>query len=257
MELGEPRASGCGLGKHAVDFVWLLRGELFVLRTSWFWYVVQVSFVPLSYVVFLWLLVGRRDPSAMLFAVTGSWVVTISLGAMLSLGQHLGALKDRHAYEYYATLPISKAVFIAAVTTRGVLLSLPSLVVVMLVGRLAFGFAIPPAAVAILALSAYSMAGAGAVIGFWSPTAQVASLATQVLQTVITLLAPVFVPADSLPLPLRFTSWLWPTTHAALALRAVVADAPLAAYWPSVAALGAYVVVSVVLIPRRLEWRSR
>jgi len=243
--------------KHCVDFVWLLRGELFLLRATWFWYVVQVSFVPLSTLVFLWLLVGRAHPEAMLFAVTGSWVVTISMGAMLSLGQHLGALKDQHAYEYFATLPISKAVFIAAVTTRGVLLSLPSLIIVMLVGRVIFGFAVPPGGVVIVVLSAYAMAGMGAVIGFWSPTAMVASLATQVLQTVITLLAPVYLPADALPGPLRVTSLLWPTTHAALALRAVMIGAPFAAYWSSVAVLAGYAFVSFVVIPRRLEWRRR
>jgi ABC-2 type transport system permease protein len=81
-------------------------------------------------------------------------------------------------------------------------------------------------------------------------------MATQVLQTVIILLAPVFVPVDALPRPLQVTSLVWPTTHAALALRATMGGAPLAVYWPSVAALVALAVVSLALIPRKLEWRS-
>ena len=176
---------------------------------------------------------------------------------MLSLGQHLGALKDQHAYEYYATLPVSRAAFIAAVTTRGVLLSLPSLLVVMACSHFAYGFAVGPPAVAVLVLSAYAMSGLGAVIGFWSPNGRAASLATQVLQTVITLLAPIFVPLEDLPPALRAVSLVWPTTHAALALRATMAGGALADAAPSVAVLVTYAVVSLVLVPLKLHWRSR
>jgi ABC-2 type transport system permease protein len=176
---------------------------------------------------------------------------------MLSLGQHVGHLKDTHAYEYYATLPISKVVFIAAVTSRGVLLALPSLVVVMAISRYAFGFSVPPAGILILLLSAYAMSGFGAFIGFWSPTAQVASMATQVLQTIITLFAPVYMPLEGLPGPLRFASLLWPTTHAALAVRAAMAGEPLLAYWVSLTVLVGFAVVSLALVPLKLEWRSR
>ena len=244
------------LRKHARDFVWLLRSEFFILRHGWFWYVVQLALVPVAYLLFLWLLVGRQRPEAMLFAVTGSWVTSISMSTMLTLGQQIGSLKDAHAFEYYATLPISRSVFIAALSTRGVLLALPSLLIVMAVGHFAFGFTVPPAGIAVLVLSAYAMSGAGAWIGFWSPTAQVASMATQVLQTVITLLAPVFVPLEALPVPLQAASLVWPTTHAALALRAAMAGEAVATYWPSLAVLAALAVVSLALVPLKLEWRN-
>ncbi len=246
-----------GWRKPLRDFGWLLRSELFLLRSTWFWYVVQLAFVPVSTLAFLWLLVGRQRPEAMLFATTGSWVMTLSGGAMLSLGQHVGSLKDQHAYEYYATLPVAKGVFLAAVTTRGVLLALPSLLTVMVISALAFGIAVPPAGLAVLVLAAYAMSGFGAVIGFWRPSAQAASLATQGLQTVITLLAPVFVPPEALPPPLRATSLLWPTTYAALALRAAVTGAPPETFWSPVTALAAFAAVSLGLVPRKLDWRAR
>ena len=83
-----------------------------------------------------------------------------------------------------------------------------------------------------------------------------ASMATQVLQTVITLLAPVFVPPEALLVPLQAASLVWPTTHAALALRAAMAGEAVAAYWPSLAVLAALAVVSLALVPLKLEWRS-
>ncbi len=163
--------------KTARDFLWLLRGELFLLRESWYWYFVHSSFVSVSYFLFLWLLMGRQGQVDVTHLVVGSLVTGLSLGGMLSLGQHLGLLKELNAFDYYAALPISKAAFVAAVTTRGTLLALPSNVVVAVLATLFFDVSLPPATIPILLLSAYAMAGFGAVIGFWSPSAQVASLA--------------------------------------------------------------------------------
>ncbi len=239
------------------DFWWLLRSELFVLREQWYWYLVQASFVPLSYLLFLWLLVGSRDPDSMVFLVTGSLVTAISFAGMASLGQHLGMLKAYNAFEYYATLPISKAAFLAAVATRGMLLSLPSAALVLAVGHLAFGLPVRPLALVVLLLSAYALVGFGAVIGFWSPTVQVASLATQILQTVIIFFGPVYYPPESLPETLRWTARLWPTTYAAEAMRGAMRGEPIGEIWIPIAVLAGFVIASLVLVPMRLRWRSR
>lgn len=246
-----------GSAKALRDLWWLLRGELFLLREQWFWYVVQASFVPVSYLFFLWLLVGRRDPARMAYFVTGSLVMSLSFGGLISLGQHLGTLKADHAFEYYAALPIAKTVFIAAIATRGMLLSLPSAAVVIALGHVVFGLPTPPLGLAALLLSTYSMAGFGAAIGFWSPSAQVASLATQVLQTIIVFFGPIYYPVASLPTPLQWLARLWPTTYAAAALRGAVQGESLAQLWPSFALLVGFVVLSLVVAPMKLEWRSR
>lgn len=244
------------LGKHATDFVWLLRSELFILREAWFWYLLQASFVPLAYMVFMWLLLGREQARVMEFAVTGSLVMTFSFAGMLSLGQHLGWLKAQHAFEHYATLPISKTVFILAVTTRGTLLTLPSALTILLVGQLLFGISIPIAGFGVLLLAGYSLAGFGAFIGFWSPTAQVASLATQILQTVIIFFAPVYFPAEALPDPLRWSAAAWPTTYAAETLRAIASGATLLEVLPGLLALFGFAAVFTILAPTRLSWRA-
>ncbi len=243
--------------KQLRDFWWLLRGELFLLREEWFWYLVQSSFVPLSYLLFLWFLVGRQDPDRRAFFVSGSLVMSLSIGGMLSLGQHLGMLKAYNAFEYYAMLPISKPVFVAAITTRGMLLSLPSTLLVFALGHFLFGMSVPPTGFLILLLSAYAMAGFGTVIGFWSPTAQVASLATQILQTVIIFFGPIFYPLDSLPALLQWTARLWPTTYSADALRAAIRGEAASQLWPPILALLAFVILSLMLVPMRLDWRGR
>lgn len=242
--------------KTARDFLWLLRGELFLLRETWYWYLVHSSFVPISYFLFLWLVVGRQGRVDVTHLVVGSMVTGLSLGGMLSLGQHLGVLKERHAFDYYAALPTSKAAFVAAVTTRGTLLALPSNVVVAVLAMSFFDVRLPPATIPILLLSAYAMAGFGAVIGFWSPSAQVASLLTQILQTVIIFFAPVYYPAAVLPVFLRIIAFLWPTTHAATAIRAAILG-DTAAMYQSVAVLVGFCLVSLVLVPMKLDWRGK
>lgn len=253
----EAPAHASGPLKALRDFAWLLRAELFVLRETWFWYFVQSSFVSVSYFVFLWLLVGRQAQADVSYLVVGSLVMGLSFGGMLSLGQHLGFLKEVSAFDYYAALPISKAAFVAAVTTRGTLLALPAAAVTALLAAAFFGVSLPPVAVPILLLSAYAMSGFGAVIGFWSPSAQVASLLTQILQTVIVFFAPVYYPPAALPDPLRVVAHLWPTTHAATALHAAISGHTGPALYAPVLVLAAFCAVSLVLIPLRLDWRAR
>jgi len=183
-----------GPAKTLRDFVWLLRAELFVLREEWFWYLLQASFVSLSYLAFLWFLIGPEAPSVMQNLIVGSLVMSLSFSGMLSLGQHLGYLKELQAFDYYASLPISKGAFIAAVTTRGMLLSLPATLFIVILAAVFLKMQFTGLSVLVLLLSAYAMAGFGAVIGFYSPTAQVSSLLTQILQTVIIFFAPVYYP---------------------------------------------------------------
>ncbi len=246
-----------GLVKTLCDFFWLLRAELFVLREEWFWYLLQASFVSLSYLAFLWFLIGPQAPFAVENLIVGSLVMSLSFAGMLSLGQHIGYLKELQAFDYYAALPLSKGAFIAALTTRGMLLSLPA---TLLIGFLAVAFfqvQFTGLSVLVLFLSAYAMAGFGAVIGFYSPTAQVASLLTQILQTVIIFFAPVYYPPSVLPEPLRLLAYLWPTTHSALALKGSLGGELHPSTLVSISVLVLFCLVSLVLIPLRLDWRGR
>ncbi len=245
------------LEKHICDFWWLLRSQLFSLRLAWFWYLVQMTFVPLSFLAFLWFFVGQAQPEVMLFVLTGSLIMNISLGAMLSLGQHIGWLKEQNAYEYYASLPISKTVFLAALVTRGVLLSMPSAFLLFAMGVLFFDLFPNAGALLVLVLNAYAMSGLGAFIGFWSPTGQVANLATQIVQPLIVLFAPVYLPLEQLPLPLQVTSHFLPTSYAARALREALTGASLLELWPEILILASFTVISLVLVPYKLDWRAK
>lgn len=187
--------------------------------------------------------------------VVGSLVSGLSFGGMLSLGQELGSMKDQNAFEHYAALPISKGAFIAAVATRGMICSLPSAVIILLVGHYAFGSVLDPATFGILVVSGYALSGFGGIIGFASPTSQISSLITQVFQTVILSFGPVYITLSNLPRALNWFARLWPTTYAAEALRVTVRGGPeTAAITPTLVLIG-YTVVSFLVVPRLLSWR--
>jgi ABC-2 type transport system permease protein len=145
---------------------------------------------------------------------------------------------------------------LAALTTSGILLTLPSVLTVSLVGVFFFELRFPPLAVLVLILSAYAMSGLGAFIGFWSPTAQVAGIATQVIQALVILFAPVYIPFERLPHPLQVTAHLLPTTYAAQALREAVAGGTWLELWPEMLILFGFATISLGVIPLKLDWRG-
>lgn len=237
-----------------VTFALLLLGELFSLRLDWFWYLLQVSFVPLAhlfFVRFLW-----NDEQSAFYAVTGSLVATMSLSAMLSLGQYIGHLKQLNAYEHYAALPISPRTFVLAIATRGVILSLPAMLIVAFVGIILLDLRITLIEVLILLVGAYAMSGIGTLIGFLSPKGQTASLITQITQNIIIFLAPIYVPPDRLPVFLQYSAKLIPTVYIASSLRASLQGLPLTEILPDFGVLIAFAVTSMVLVPMGIKWRN-
>jgi ABC-2 type transport system permease protein len=247
-------ASASRRPRQFLVFALVLLSELFRLRVEWFWYLVQMSFFPVVMIGFIYFLWG--DPRAAQFAVTGSLVVTMSTAAMLSLGQHVGWLKDTNAYEHYAALPVGKGVFVLAIATRGVILAMPSVLTVALLGRLLLGVHLTALSILVLIVAAYAMSGIGAFIGFWSRDGRASGMTTQVVATAIIYLAPVYIPLERLPVALRFVAQFFPTTYAASALRAVGDAARTAELWRDVAVLGIFALVSLLLVPRRLDWRQ-
>ena len=243
--------------KLAREYWWLLHGQLHQLRLQWFWYVVMMSFVPLVTMAFLWFFTGR-SPEALLFIITGSITTALCTSAMLTLGQNIGYMKEPGSFEYYASFPISKPVFILALATRSVILSIPSSVILLLIGAFIFGVPMRPSPVTILIfiLAGYSLAGLGAFVGFLSRDGQTAGLVTQIIDPLIIFLAPVYIPGEHLPRFLQYTSRFIPTTYVANALRASVAGSVTSQTWLEIGLLVVWTVLTLWAASRKLAWRA-
>lgn len=246
------------LSRWCKAFLVLVWTQFFILRTGWFWYLVMMSLQPLTLLLFIRFLLGPSDNSIVLYLITGNIVLSLSLSSMLSLGQDLGWLKDDHAFDYYATLPVPKSALIVAIVTRSALLALPSIVIVLIFSVWFFDISLKPhpLILIVLLLGGYSLSGLGAIIGFYSPNGRIASLLTQIIQPIIIFLAPVFVPLDRLPKMLQFTSTLMPTTYVAQALRDCLIGQVGISTWSSTLVIAAITVVSFVFVERGLDWRG-
>ncbi len=240
------------------DFTWLLRGEMYTMRMQWFWYLFYMALNPVLNMFLLYMFGGRGNQTATMFAITGGLAQGLTISSMLTLGQNIGGLKDQNAYEHYATLPISKVTFLLAMATRAMIFSLPSFVIILVVGASSLGLPFHPSLLTIptVFLAGYSLAGLGAFIGFYSPTAQVASLATQVLAGVMFTLAPVYVSLNQLPSFLHSTAAIIPTTYVASALRSVLSGVITTRTWTDLAVLGAVTLGSLWLVLKKLDWRA-
>ncbi len=244
--------------KWSKAFLVLLWTQLFTLRTGWFWYLVMMSLQPLTLLLFIRFLMGPSNESITIYLITGNIVLSLSLSSMLSLGQDLGWLKDDHAFDYYATLPISRSALILAIVTRSVLLALPSIAILLILGTWLFNISLNPhpLTLIVLLLGGYSLSGLGAIIGFYSPNGRISSLLTQIIQPLIIFLSPVFVPLERLPKVLQLTSALIPTTYVAKALRDSLTGQVSFSTWISILVLVAISLVSFVFVEKGLDWRG-
>jgi len=239
------------------QFFWLLVSEMLVLRVHWLWYLVQMSINPLVFMVFLGFF-WATDTRSIVYVATGTAALALMTSSMLSLGQEIGYLKETQAYEHYAVLPISKLAFILALATKGMLLALPSAFITLLVASQVFSLhlSFSPATLLVMVLAGYSLAGLGAVIGFYSPNARVASLVTQLILPPMVYFAPVFVPAEKLPRIVASISVVMPTTYVASALRAVLRRSldPHALF--DIVVLLTITVVSLLVASAKVDWRA-
>jgi ABC-2 type transport system permease protein len=243
--------------KHLRDFAWLLLAESYRMRSMWFWYLIMMAMNPLLNMFLLYIFGARANPQATLFVISGSLASGLTIATMLSLGQEVGGLKDSHAFEHYATLPISKLSYVLAIATRAMVFGLPSFLIVLGVGWAGLGLPLHlgPILIPAVLLASYSLVGFGAFIGFYSRTGQVAGMATQVLAGVMTSLAPVFVSIDQLPAILRATAAFMPTTYVATIMRGALSGVVDAQVWTSFAVLAVFTVVMLWLVVRKLDWR--
>jgi len=247
------------LAKPLVDFWFLFLGQAFEIRTRWFWFIFQMTFVPVSFLLFLWLLIGRDDPAAMLYVITGNVTQGIAMSGMLSLGQEIGGMKDAQTFEFFASLPVSKLGFISAMLFRATVFTIPASVLVFVVGSLFFdlSFQFHPLLLLLIPLGGLSLSGLGALVGFYSPNGKVAGLATQVLNPIIVFLAPVFIAREALPPLLDTTSSFIPTTYLAEALRDCVTGTVGPQTYLAILVLGGFAIVSLWLVAAKVDWRAR
>lgn len=200
---------------------------------------------------------GSREPELGRYFVSGAAVMSlVTLGVMM-VAQDMAQSRRNGAILYYASLPISKTAFILAVVTGNGMAAIPGMIITLLVGSWYFGFsvALNPLMLAVVPLSAVSLAGVGAAIGLGIPNWRVAGLVAQATMFFIMFFAPVMIPLERLPAVLQYTGMVLPPTYAAQAFRAALQPEITAMLLRDIAILAVFGLGSLAIVARTLKWR--
>ena len=231
----------------------IFKVALLDIRNEWSWYLLLMIVNPMAILLFLHFVLG--DAIDFVSYITGTIVMTFGTGVFLSLGQIFALYKVTNALDYYLSFPLSKLEIILSLVFRNIVLSLPSIVVILGIGTFLFEVDVYlglPFFIALLLIS-LSLAALGVMVGISSKNMQVASIITQILVPIFTYIAPVFIPQTALPIPLLYISYFIPTTYAANALRTAMKTNSFSIDF---VILTFFVFISLIIVSRKLDWRN-
>ncbi|MEO3814905.1 ATP-binding cassette domain-containing protein [Sphaerisporangium sp. B11E5] len=227
-------------------------------RTTWAWTALFGVVMPLAMVFGMTKIgTGLTDRESLLYIISGATVFALATENVNNLAQRVGMLKAEGTIIYYASLPISKVSFISALMLSRLLLITPGLVTPMVAGALMYDLDLAPSALMLLVLplAALSMASLGMMIGSLFARVDVIAIVTNILVFALLLIAPVMIPSDALPAPLRAVGWLLPPTYAADALRRSMAGDLGLALTTDLVVLAGMALLGLTVSARWLRWR--
>ena len=246
-----------------VQPAWTQLGTLFLVelsnwRWSWTTMLLRGTITPLLSLVALGVFARDLGREAVLYVVTGNVVVGLLFGAMDAVHSHVTFLRFDGAMDYFATLPISKHLWILAMTAAFQLISLPSLCITMLVGPPLLDLTVHPSLLLlpIIPLCALSLSGVGALLGLVGRTRSESHNLGFLLTLVMTGLGPVLIPPDRLPRAMRLFGYLVPSTYAASAVRqTLVGPVTIRLALDAVVMLGV-TTASLWWVGQKMTWRA-
>ncbi|MDE0631869.1 MAG: ABC transporter permease [Caldilineaceae bacterium] len=237
--------------------------DLFLIELSnwrWGWRNLALTgtVLPLFGILLLGSFARELGAYALSFVLVGNLVMALLFEHMGKLSSHFAYMKVAGSLDYFATLPIRKAVLILAASTAFFILFLPSMFVVLAGGAWILGLALHlhPLALLVVPLCALPLAGIGALLGVSFRTPEEASAAGRLLTILMLTIGPVLIPPDRLHDWLVWLGFLSPATYAASALRQVLLGPLTSRLLLDFAVLTACVHISFRLVDRKMDWRE-
>ena len=239
------------------QYMTLLRLFLAQYRTMWFFYVFFGFVWPVGFLFFLKMVKGEVSTEQALFLLGGTMATAIAFGPFFLLINTIGQGRERHDFDYWATLPLPKLVFVLAIVSVALLLAFPGIVCAYVFGTLLLGlsftgsFALLP----LIPLGVLPLAGLGALLGSYAPDGQTAGVVGNIVTVVIGFLSPMFLPLSQLPSPIRLLALLIPTTYVADLFRGALGGQTM---FPILIDVLVVVICStgfLFLVHHKLNWR--
>ncbi|MFC8585548.1 ATP-binding cassette domain-containing protein [Streptomyces sp. NPDC057217] len=245
--------------RTGVEFAYLWLEQMLEVRTTWPWTLMFGFLMPLAMVFGLSRIgTAPAGPENMLFITSGAAVFALATEGIATLAQRIGHLKSQGQMLYYASLPIGKASFVAALVCARLVLVAPGLLTPVLAAKYLFGadVVLSPVLLLVLPLAALALAALGLTIGSLIDDVELTVVVTNLLVFVLLLASPVLMPPESLPAPLRLIGVLLPPTYAADGLRLSLAGDLGTDLLVDLLVLTAMAAAGLAAAARWLRWRT-
>lgn len=236
----------------------LLQTLLSSYRADWFLHIFMGLIVPLTLIFLMKAAIGSISVDRAIFLLGGNMAMSIAFGPTQFLITKLGWAHQSKEFEYWIALPVPKLSLVLAIITVSLLFALPGLLGSYILGCLVLGLPLSGgwALIPLIPLAVLPLAGVGAFLGTLAPNGQAANLMGNLMIVVVSFLSPMLISPEALPVPLRFISWLIPTTYVADAFRAVLHGNLGASFGIDVIVLICCSVVLLSLANWKIEWRT-
>lgn len=198
--------------------------ELTNWRWSWRLMLFSGTITPLFSLGIMAFFAKTRDEETLIYILTGNIVLSLLFGTLRSLESRVSWLRFQGGIEFITTLPVKPFIFMLAMVAAFILISLPSVSVMMLLGLLIFQIPITlhPFVLFVIPACAIPLAGIGTLLALSSRSQIESGNWAFLLTLLMTGLGPVVVPSERLPSFVNILGWISPATFAASSLRQVI-----------------------------------
>lgn len=245
------------LATACAQYLILLRLFLVEYRSMWFFYIFFGLVWPVGFIFFLKMTAGAISTAQAIFILGGNMATAIAFGPLFLLINKIGQGRERHEFEYWATLPLPNLAFVFAAISVALVLSLPGLIGAYIIGMflLNLSFSGNLILLALIPVGALPLAGLGAMLGSYAPDAQTAGVIGNIFVTVIGFLSPMFLTLTQLPPPLRIIALLIPTTYVADLFRSALGGHAEISAFVDMLVIVACSVGFLFIVHRKMDWR--
>ena len=193
------------------------------------------------------LLVGTPPPASAAYLATGASTVTLIMVGLVIAPQSVALAKTEGSLEWMRTLPVPRAVFLAADLTIYTLIALPGMALGLAAGAWRFHVTLSLSSWIVLAVPLVSLIAA--TVGYSMALLlkpQLAQMLSQVLVFVALLFSPISFPAERMPGWLQAVHHWLPIEPMADLMRAVLIGDQFGMSTRSVAVLAVWTVAAVI-----------
>jgi ABC-2 type transport system permease protein len=204
--------------------------------------------------------IGHSGVKASTYYVPGISALAVIAASFVNLVISITTLRESGVLKRRRSTPVPAWVLIAARTLTAVGISLVTMVVLLAVGRFAYGVHLPTRTIPGVALTAVVGAAAFCVLGYGLSTAIHSADAAQPMVQAIMLplyfISGVFIPNVSLPGWLRHVAEVFPVHHLADGLHHAYDPAATGAgiVWSDIGVLALWAGIGLVVALRRFSW---